>query len=326
MTAVARKRRELKKMVSQRDKDFLSGAGGRTVKDDKEKNLASEQTAGEHLLEIQRKAEEQKVEQEIIKSTFGVGGGKTPDDGMMKLAKETLDMQSATIKSSEEARKATLDALSKAELAKDTAQTQLYQFQLGSIKDADDRLRQAAAQVQSGGGQKVGMDAFKEIKAEFDKMVKETPHAEVAAQTGTSEATTVKLEQMKLDQQVLLFKLQGDSEQQKKEWDLKLKEFDEESKRRWAEYKDGREFKEKGLMGFSDLIGSISASVTKERMGGDAGGAVEGEVGEPVVKAKISSFPCQVCHAAIQVEQGETSVKCPNGECGATYDLEENPE
>ena len=303
-------------MVSKKDVDFLGNIGGRTMKGDKDKILSNEKGVGEHLLEIQRRAEEQKTEQEIVKQTFGIGtSDKTSDVPAIKVAKEALDIQSATIKSLDEARKITQDALIKAETEKNNALTQLYSLQMNTIKDAEARVQAAAARIEGGEKPKSAMDTFREIKGELDKMIEETPKPSPPSQAGLSEETQIKLKQMELDQSRVLFGLQADAEQRRREWDLKMREFEEDTRRRWAEYKDSREFREQGITGFTDLITSVGASVTKERIVGS---------GESDLEASISQFPCQVCQTPIEVKPGATSIKCPKEGCGAEYQVKES--
>ena len=269
-----------------------------------------EKDFGDDLLEAQRKAAKQRV---ILETIGPAAGGKTGDDALIKATKDALDIQSATMKSIDEARKTAQDAWSKAETEKNNALSQLYQHQLDTIKEAEARVQMAAAKIE-GGQSKSAMDVFRDVKSELDKIMEELPKPPSPPQPGVSEDTQIKLKQMELDQAKVLFELQSGAEQQRKQWDLKLREFDEETKHRWAEYRDTKEFRNKGIEGFSDLITSIGASITKERTGGSEG---------PHLEATVSSFPCQVCGTEIEVEPGAASVNCPNTECHASYDIKE---
>lgn len=269
---------------------------------------------GQELLDFQAKAEEQKTKQKIMRDTFGVseGGGESLTASIVNksIEQQTALMNQLNLQIAQ-AHKDLLEARKERE----QAQTQLYTERVTILQEEKKKLDETAQQAKSAGVPHTELQAYKNVKAalkdEIDELKKSTPSP--ASPIGMSDETQIRLTQMQLDQQRLLTQMQLDHEARQKEWDLKMAEFNEASNRRWAEYKDSKDFREKGMEGFSDIAAAVASGVSKKRAT-EAGG-------ETVIKGRVGKFPCQFCKTPVTVEPGSTTVKCPNEECGAEYEV-----
>lgn len=294
-------------MPTKKQSDWLQSQGGRTVKDNKGANMGEEKPS---LADKLMKKKEEAIELQMTAQALGGGNVEADESETLKLAKEVMQIQRETVKSVDDARKRTEEALAKAETAKNEAQTALYTHQLDAIKDAEARVKVASEAKPTPG--KSELEIFRKVRDEMQELMPEKPEA--ATPPGISEATQLKITQLQLEQQRVLAQMQADRERQNREFDLKLAEFNENSRQRWAEYNDNKALREQGLSGLQDIAASIGAAVK-----GESGGVEETE-GEHV-EASISSFPCQFCQTPVPVHPGDTKVKCPNEECGAQYDI-----
>lgn len=294
----------------------------------KEKEEPQEKDFADELLETQKKAAKTKIVMDTIGAT-AKGGGKSEEDAAMKFAKEAMEMQSSTIKSLEEARKTTQEALSKAETAKNDALTALYQHQLNTIVEAEARVKAMAEKAGEGGKPSDPFAIYQEIKKHIDEAVASGRPAATnneGAARGVSDETMVTLKKLELDQSRILLQMQTDAEVRKKEWDLKLLEFQDGSRRQWAEYRDKKDFQRQGLEGAQDLIASISAGIAADRE------ASSTEVVKTKAKAHSKSkgaqtetshvdFECTECGEVFPIYKGQEQATCPS--CGQMFSVKE---
>lgn len=274
------------------------------------KDENKEPSAVDRIIEARVKGEEAKA---AIQGLGGTGGGESVQTSIVttamqqqKVIMDQLNQQVA------EANKELLAARKERE----EAQTQLYNERISILQGEKQKLDETA-KAAGPKAPKSEMEAYRDIRAELqkeiDELKKNAPPPATGAGTGVSDATQITLKKLELDQAKVLEGMQADRADKQQAFDLKLREFDEDSKRRWAEYADSRAFRQQGIEGVTDLVGAIGAGITKEMPPG------KGKAG--AVEASISQFPCQICGTLIPVEPGETHVFCSNEECKAEYDI-----
>jgi len=276
-----------------------------------EKEEKKELGPADRVIEARVKAEEAKVALDTLGSP---GGGESIQTTIVK---ESLAQNRAVM---EELYKQIAQAnkeLLEARRDRESALTELYKERIAILHNEQTKLDEKA-QSAEGIANKSIMDVYRdvrgEIQTEIDALKKEAPQA-VAHQPVTSDETQIRLAELQLQNTREIYRIQQESENTRREWELKMKQFEEESRRRWAEYGDKREMQREGLQGFQDIAHSISAGLGRDRTG-------EAVAGEATVEASISSFPCQICHTPIHVEPGQTEANCENPECGAAYELQ----
>ena len=273
----------------------------------------------------ERAAEMRVVEQTLGISGPGAGGGEslaasvvTGAMGQQKILFDAFQAQIA---------QANLQ-LSEAKAERERAQTELYNEKVVILRAEREKLDDAAEAAKGAGAPKSQMDIYREIRKEIDgeigELKKDAPKVEGVQ--AMSADTIITLKKLELDQAMTLAKITADAQSQQNEFMLKMKEFDENAQRRWAEYKDSRDFRREGMDGVQDLVHAIGDGIAQDRKGagGGDGSKITGKGEkksapdqEEKVGAFITSFPCSQCEEKVEVDEKAGKGVCPG--CGAEY-------
>lgn len=285
-------------------------------------NKETEQpSAADRVIEARIKAEE-------VKATLdGLGGSAKPPEGdslSVTIVKASMEQQTAILNQLTNQITQVHKDLDAARLEREQAQTQLYNERISILQQQKQELDQKAQEAKGAGVPPSQLDIYRsvrlELQKEIDELKKDQPEPLPLSVKGMSDETQIRLKEMELEQARILTEMTLSREEKEKEWDLKLRQFDDEAKLRWAEYKDKKDFREKGLEGFEDLAHSVAEGITREREGG---GSVKSRKSgkEETIEASIRGFACQFCGTKIPVKPGDELVTCPNEECGAQYEV-----
>lgn len=311
-------------MVSQKDVDFLTKVGGRTVGDEKDKNLSTQPGVGEHLLKIQRQAEEQKTEQEIVKKTFGIGGQSGEGTSLPAIiVTKAMDSHEKAVERAEAATTGLKDEIKTAQGDAAQAKEALVQVQIDQIGKMITTMNDTLKEIKAGAAPKSVPQIINDAKELMATL--QPTSTQPTLPTGDSRLT-LDLQTMRQTHEIAMKQLDIQLQQMSQAFQLSIAEFNENTSQRWAEYKDSKEFRAKGMEGFSDLIASVGSSITKERTGGSISKERTGGSEEPHLEASMSLFPCQACGTPIEIKPGATKIKCSNEDCGAEFDIKETAE
>jgi hypothetical protein len=214
-----------------------------------------------------------------------------------------------------------------AQAEREKANTALYNERIVILKSEQEKLEETAAAAKAAGAPKSEIEAYKEVRKaiidEIGELAKGAPKDE--GPRGMSEGTMVTLKKMEMDQARVLAEIQATNLAAQREFELRIREFDENAQRRWAEYKDSKEFREQGLSGVQDLLAAVGDGISRDRGGqpaaprpGQAAAKPSGDGQE--LEAFIRSFPCSQCQEKVEIEPGATTAVCQG--CGTEYDIQ----
>ncbi len=311
-------------MVSQADKEFVNNAGQRVVSN----TLNSEEKdLGEELLELNAKA----IKQKAVAQTLGVElGAKSPPPGDSGLASTIVntafnkmsDVQETLSKEKRAAEESAAAAYQEADQVKAT----FFQTQIKMLSDLQSEVRKQMEQLRTNNNPNSALAAVKdvmEIMALLQQRMAPAPSAEASRPpvSTINPEMEIRLTELKHNHELEMKKLDLQMQNQKQAFDLQLLQFQEDSKRRWAEWQDSQKTKSSAMNGLQDLAAAIGAGVEKER---DGGSRTEESVisAQPSSnKAAVNNFPCQFCKTQIAVPPEAATVTCPNKECAAEYEI-----
>ena len=223
---------------------------------------------------------------------------------MNNMIKETTEMAKDTRKEVDIARKEA-----------DDARANLFTTQLTVIQNMQNNLMESQKRIGEQNSPESAVATVEKWETIFNKFRPQvTGEPTVATAKTSSDETTIILEKLRQQHNVELKKLDLQIAAQNNDFNLRMLQFNEDSRRRWKEYDDGNKFKEGAFGGFSDLAAAIAAGIDKER-------GVATAAGEGTIQAAVSGFKCQVCGKHVDIPEGVEKVVCSNPECGAGYDI-----
>lgn len=286
-----------------------------------------EKTYLQKVTEAREKAAEMDMINQVMGIQQGKGGGGadvqtaivTAAQGQQKILFDALQQQIG------EANK----QLTEARTEREKAQTELYNERIITLKAEKEKLDDAAEAAKGAGAPRseltIYKDVRKELQEEIDELAKKAPKVE--GTQGMSAETMITLKKLELDQGKVLAEVQANAQAQQNAFLLKMKEFDEDAKRRWAEYRDSREFRQQGMDGFQDLVHAVGEGIAKDKEAGGVGaetkitgkGKKPAPAEEETHEAFITSFPCSQCEEKVPVDQEKGKGVCPG--CGAEYEI-----
>jgi len=256
------------------------------------------------------------IKQKEAEKGLGIGE-QTGESLQASIVKGAMSQQAMIM---DELHKQTAEAnkeLLEARKEREQAQTQLYNERISILQGEKQKLDAAAQQAKGVGAAPSELDAYKKVrealKEEIDELKKGAPPPS-GPPLGLSAETHIKLQEMSQNHELEMKRLDIELSRQDREFNIKLAEWQEESRRRWREYEDKVGMQQKGFDGFSDLAGAISSGIGKERETISRGG-------EESIQALASQFPCQFCKTKVLIQPGELTATCPNEECGAIYNV-----
>lgn len=276
-----------------------------------------EPSAADRIIEARIKGEE------VQAAKKGMGENQGGDNVATSIVTESMKQQKIVLDQLQQQISEAHKDLLEARKEREEAQTQLYNERISILQGQKGELDKKAEQAKEAGVPKSQIEIYREIRgelqAEIDELKKQQPQEgeKTEVQKGLSEGATIELERMRNEQARLLTQMRLEADDRKREWDIKMLELTEESQRRWAEYKDNKQFREQAASGLQDLASSIGAGMKRERAGGG---------GEAELEAHMTQFPCQACGTMIKIEPGDTMAKCPNEQCQAVYTIAERAE
>lgn len=299
-------------MPTKKDFEWVGSQGGRTVTNGKGENLEKEKPS---LADKILAHKERMKEAELVTQASDEGEGGKGESLATTIVTKSIDATDKAV-----ARLNEDTATLKKEIAEGRLEAQnnwklFIDEKLERIKDAEAQAAKSAQKAGEAGAPPDVFAVYDKVQGELAKLLASQPPPAAEAQTGIKDETRITLARMELDQTRVLAEIQAQQQQHQQEFAIRMAEFTEESKRRWAEYNDGKRFKEQGLSGFQDLAAAIGAGIRQDQ--GEAAGIAE----ESSLEASLGSFPCQFCHTNIEVPPGTQKVVCPNEECGATFNL-----
>lgn len=280
------------------------------------------------------KAQEKMIRNQFIARNlagFGMNSSGGESSEMLKVAKEAFDMQANVAKSLSSSRQALEEDLLRARKEQAEAQANVFKLQLDIIKIAESRIQEKAQELAANTSGRNDLAIYKEVKQSIDAIVKDTNQSlqNVVSQPPAQDAQ-YELEKMKLnfDFQKQIEEMRQTAEKNNKEWDLRMRQFDEDNKRNWAKFESESQMKKDAVGGFQDLMASLQAGIS-----GDMGEEIHPNPGAGKVKsqvvteevpdmvAEVSQFKCQVCQTMIKVNPGDTVVTCTNPDCETEYNI-----
>lgn len=313
-------------MPTEKDVEWLQGQGAR-AKDNKAESLSEkEPSLAEEVLGLQKEAVKIAATRqalglevpsvrpaESLASTIVTKSMDATDNAIRRLNEESAGLRKEIL-----------------ELQKQSFEHQnaFFNERMERIQDLNARVEAAAQNAQNAGAPKSAFENYKEVKAELAGVVSELVPPRTT-QSGVSDEVAIALKKMEIDQQRLMEQMRQDSVRQDRQFTLQLKQFDEESRRRWAEYQDTKTIRTDAMEGLQDVLGSLGKSLrvktedAEENSHPAASGAGMNSAtpGETSISGSIAEFPCQFCKTKVPVEKGDTVVTCPNSECGAKYEI-----
>ncbi len=289
---------------------------------------ANKKTVSDRIVQVQEDA----LVTEATKQAYGLGGGQgggeQPESLAVQIVTNSMKQQQEAVKDMKDDTKVLQGELKEANAAVGQMQTVMFQDLLTRIEKAQTKLDASAETAKSTGAPVSAFEGYREVKGELSSLVgeiqKNQPNAETQ-KTGMSDATQVRLAEIALQQQQVLSQIAADSKRADKQFELQMAEFKDNKDIRLLDYKDKRHFREEGLQGVTDLVAALGAGVSgKGGPGNNPQGdkvTQQSESEEAEAGAYISSFKCGVCGNDIGVQEGQTVVKCPNPDCGASFTI-----
>lgn len=307
-------------MAHPQDKIFSDQMGGRTVKDDKDEHLAAEKpTLTERLKKASEDALEARMTAQIYGGTpqGGEGGGEKPESLQASVVTSALTQMNNMVSEANMMAKEKEKEVIQARREADEARANLFTAQLVAIKNMQDGLAISSAKAAAQGTPEAMIATIEKYGTMMEKLKpKVSTASESVAATGVTDAVRIEIEKMRQGHAFAMKGLELQMLNQNNQFSLQMAQFEEDSKRRWREYEDGRDLKQSALGGFGDLASAISAGISRER------GGPTGE--EEVIQASVGSFPCEFCKTMVPVNGGASKAVCPNTECGASYNIKKH--
>lgn len=308
--------------------EWLNKQGGRTMSDDKGKNLGEKELS---LADKIQKRVEEVAEAAVVIKTLGIrpdsleGNAKEKDGAdnlpatlltgaldaykdAAKRAQETLDKKEADLKAARD--------------SEDVAKAAYYQVQVDAVKETQARIEKALDELKKGGEPRDAVSILKEaddLIQHVNKM-RPQPSTESKGTVVISEETQIRLEEMRQAHDIEMKKLDIQISQMNQDFQIRLAEFQDNRTAKMREYDDRKDFRNRGLEGFEDLAHSMAQGLTREREGSVSTKGRK-SVAEETVQAAVRQFSCQFCGTKIPVKSDSESVTCPNDECGAQYEV-----
>lgn len=304
------------------DEKFLGGMPGRLLGNQGQKSqLAKEPSMADKVMKrVDDMAEIQLAGDMVAKVLNKGGGGETLAASIVTHA---MDMQTNALKMMQENQKTLEEQRLKAQQNRDETVEKAQGQREENLKDVLKTLNETIKTVQAGGDPKKAASILGEVETVMGWLQARTlPEAASAkAQPGVSEELQIKILESRNLHELEMKKLDLQIADVTNKFQLQLKQFEEDSRRRWHEYDSGQKTREKGLEGFQDLAGAIAAGIRGER---NSAAAVEHESPAPggeAIQAAIKTFPCQFCKMPVQIKPGELKAVCDNPVCKAEYDI-----
>jgi hypothetical protein len=292
--------------------------GGRTVQDNSDRHLAERP---ESLAARIKRAQEDAIEAKAVAQAYGLSGVKGEEEGHKEEAEapsvvnQAMNQMNNMIKETNEMAKQKNEELKEARTDADQARADLFKTQLEIIQQMQGSLMDAQKRMQEQNSPEAAVATVERWEGIFSKFRPQPPaESNVAVAKASSDQTTIKLEEMKQAHEIQMEQMKGEREHQSQEFQLRMAQFNEETKRHYREYEDSVKLRSDAYGGFSDLVSAIAAGVDKER-GGVATAA------EEVIEAAVNGFRCQMCGTHIDIPEGAEKVTCPKPECGAEYSI-----
>jgi len=303
-------------MAHQHDKTFAAQMGGRTMNEDKDKHLAEEKPTFAQRLQ---RSQEDAIEATVVAKTFGVGTQENPppkeDPIQAQIVTAAFGQMNNIIDKSHQSDKDKEVALSKAREETTTAKTDLYNTQMAQLHLMQQTFADALQKAQTNNSPKAAMEAISAYQEMVEKLTpKPANDGNMAVNRNMDSSLALQIEKMRQDHELEMKRFDKSITDQNNTFSLQMLQFQEDSRRRWREYEDGKEMKESAMSGFGDIAGALGAGITRERG--------ESRRDDEVIQASVGSFPCEFCGTKVLVNPGESTVSCPKPECGASYNIQ----
>lgn len=251
--------------------------------------------------------------------------GASPGSGSEAPASVTnkaLELLDKGVVRAEAAADAKREDIKEAQKEANTAKEALYKTQFDTLKMVTEDYKETIKGLKAGGSPMTATQILEEGDKLIDAIMKRMPRPEpVAGKTEMSGDLQVRLLEMQHQHDAEMRRLDIEISKINQEFSFKKAEFDDKKDREWLEYKDKKDFRESGMGGLSDLLGSIAQNITQEReTTTSVTKTAASQPGEKVLEAHIQAFPCQQCQSSVTVKDGEAIAICD--QCGAEYKIE----
>lgn len=186
----------------------------------------------------------------------------------------------------------------------------------------DKQIKELGTMKATGASQTALDQQIKQIKAAAQELGLQTPSG-----TSMSPELQVQLKQMDVDLKLRLEQMQDDRERRNREWELTLKQWDENRGLKEKEI-EGKVAVEREKMGmFGDFIKRMGVSFARG-MSEASQQSASGQVASQVIQAGEGDFgevPCQTpgCGATIAIARDAIRAICPN--CSTVYPIQRIP-
>ena len=302
--------------------EWLNKQGGRTVTDpksgdfNKDKPSISERVA-DKLVEAK--------ELEMIKNAMS-GNEQRGDSLATGIVIKSMDIQGQAVTELNKTVGKLQDEIKEANRIAASANQALLEEKINSLKFMYDQTEVAKKKAEDAGAPPSVFDSFRMVRKELQEFQDSQPRPLPVAQAFPSDETRMALQRMEQEQARELARMQDERIARDREWQLRLREFDDNSKRQWAEYHDKKQFQAQGLSGLEDLLGSVTAGINRET-GVATGPPKEKTSGPPEsgphLEATITQFPCARCGEMVTVQPGASESFCDNEDCQSVYKIEQ---
>ncbi len=280
----------------------------------------------EDAMKMREKAAAIKVAEGAAKS---LDPGEKPSGGdseglATSIVKASLDNSDKFIgRMNEESERLRNDILQAQKAAQDNL-NRFMDVSLARIADQQERVDKAASDAMSGGAAAGDFNKYREVKALLKEFMDEMGMGKPNPATGMSDSVALQLKKMDHEHDLALVALQNEIAKGNRDWELRIRQMDEDIKFKREEYKDKSAWRNKATDELGDVVKSFAQSITKEREGG--GDVIADELppngsiqSAPHVEAEVMGFLCDKCQTPIEVPEGVAEVACPNEECGMKY-------
>jgi hypothetical protein len=209
-----------------------------------------------------------------------------------------------------------------------TANMALLNMIMENIKESQRKLDEKANAAASAGAPPSSFDSYRQVKAELASLVEDIGVRQAPAPSSQGSADLylqIELKKLELENQRILSTIQAENMRADRAFQLQLAEFNENKKIRERDFEEKKNFRAEGLQGLGDILGAIGAGIHR-----DMGGAVPfaehpQRVAENIVPPGgsniVGEFQCEICGDTVTIQPGATSARCPNPNCGASYNL-----
>jgi len=286
------------------------------VQDNRDKTLAQQP---ESLAARIKAAQDDALVMKATAQAYGLNevkvdtGGHKGESEAPSVVSAAMTHMDSMIKETNEMSKEKEKELLQARKEADDARASLFTTQLQVIQNMQDSLMESQKRMSEQNSPEAAISTVEKWETIFNKFrpqVSNEPSAALAK--GTSDQTTITLEKMRQDHDREMKQIDLQITTLNNDFQLRMLQFNEDSRRRWKEYEDGNKLKENAFGGFSDLAASIAAGIDKERGVGTA-------APEESIQAAVSGFKCQLCGTHVDIPEGVERVVCSKPGCGAEY-------